>query len=94
MARAAHSPASRRWQAGASGVASMRRMDFTTPSIAGPRLTGPERYPHVFAPLDLGFVRLKNRILMGSMHTGLEEAPAASRAWPRTTPSARAAASA
>ncbi|MBU6165562.1 MAG: NADPH-dependent 2,4-dienoyl-CoA reductase [Alphaproteobacteria bacterium] len=31
------------------------------------------RYPHVFAPLDLGFTRLKNRILMGSMHTGLED---------------------
>ncbi|MDO8376657.1 MAG: NADPH-dependent 2,4-dienoyl-CoA reductase, partial [Aquabacterium sp.] len=35
---------------------------------------GSTRYPHVFAPLDLGHVRLKNRILMGSMHTGLEEA--------------------
>jgi 2,4-dienoyl-CoA reductase (NADPH2) len=34
-----------------------------------------DRYPHIFAPLDLGFTRLKNRILMGSMHTGLEEAP-------------------
>ena len=33
------------------------------------------RYPHIFSPLDLGFTRLKNRILMGSMHTGLEEAP-------------------
>ena len=33
------------------------------------------RYPHVFAPLDLGPIRLKNRVLMGSMHTGLEEAP-------------------
>ena len=32
------------------------------------------RYPHVFTPLDLGFTQLKNRILMGSMHTGLEEA--------------------
>lgn len=32
-------------------------------------------YPHLFTPLDLGFTRLKNRILMGSMHTGLEEAP-------------------
>ncbi|MFO1304050.1 MAG: NADPH-dependent 2,4-dienoyl-CoA reductase [Burkholderiales bacterium] len=31
-------------------------------------------YPHLLAPLDLGFVTLKNRILMGSMHTGLEEA--------------------
>lgn len=30
-------------------------------------------YPHLFEPLDLGFTTLKNRILMGSMHTGLEE---------------------
>lgn len=30
-------------------------------------------YPHLFAPLDLGFTTLKNRALMGSMHTGLEE---------------------
>ncbi len=33
------------------------------------------RYPHVFTPLDLGFTTLKNRILMGSMHTGLEDIP-------------------
>ncbi|MEM5537778.1 NADPH-dependent 2,4-dienoyl-CoA reductase [Neptuniibacter pectenicola] len=32
-------------------------------------------YPHLFQPLDLGFTTLKNRILMGSMHLGLEEAP-------------------
>ncbi len=32
-------------------------------------------YPHMFEPLDLGFTTLKNRVLMGSMHTGLEEAP-------------------
>jgi 2,4-dienoyl-CoA reductase (NADPH2) len=31
------------------------------------------QYPHLFEPLDLGFTTLKNRILMGSMHTGLEE---------------------
>ena len=31
-------------------------------------------YPHLLAPLDLGFIRLKNRVIMGSMHTGLEEA--------------------
>ena len=31
------------------------------------------QYPHLMAPLDLGFTTLKNRILMGSMHTGLEE---------------------
>lgn len=32
-------------------------------------------YPHLLQPLDLGFTTLKNRVLMGSMHTGLEEAP-------------------
>ena len=32
------------------------------------------RYPHLLAPLNLGFVTLPNRVLMGSMHTGLEEA--------------------
>ena len=37
------------------------------------------RYPHLLAPLDLGFTTLRNRVLMGSMHTGLEE----TRDWPR-----------
>ncbi|MGL4725424.1 MAG: FAD-dependent oxidoreductase [Scandinavium sp.] len=32
-------------------------------------------YPSLFAPLNLGFTTLKNRVLMGSMHTGLEERP-------------------
>ena len=32
-------------------------------------------FPHLFRPLDLGFTSLKNRVLMGSMHTGLEEEP-------------------
>ena len=31
------------------------------------------KYPNMFSPLDLGFTQLKNRALMGSMHTGLEE---------------------
>lgn len=30
-------------------------------------------FPHLLAPLDLGFVTLPNRVLMGSMHTGLED---------------------
>jgi 2,4-dienoyl-CoA reductase (NADPH2) len=30
-------------------------------------------YPHLLSPLDLGFTTLKNRVLMGSMHTGLED---------------------
>jgi len=33
------------------------------------------RYPNLFRPLDLGFATLPNRILMGSMHTGLEARP-------------------
>ncbi len=35
---------------------------------------GHELYPNVFQPLDLGFTQLKNRIMMGSIHSGLEEA--------------------
>jgi 2,4-dienoyl-CoA reductase (NADPH2) len=38
----------------------MRRMTLTT-------------YPHLLSPLDLGFTTLRNRVLMGSMHTGLED---------------------
>ena len=41
--------------------------------------TSPNRpmpaYPHLLAPLNLGFTTLANRVLMGSMHTGLEESP-------------------
>ena len=33
----------------------------------------PPNYPHLMAPLDLGFTILRNRVLMGSMHTGLED---------------------
>ena len=38
-------------------------------------MTGQALYPHLLAPLDLGFTTLSNRVLMGSMHTGLEERP-------------------
>ncbi len=34
---------------------------------------GEARYPHLLEPLDLGFTTLANRVLMGSMHTGLED---------------------
>jgi 2,4-dienoyl-CoA reductase (NADPH2) len=37
-------------------------------------MIGHERYPNLFSPLDLGFTQIKNRAIMGSMHTGLEEA--------------------
>ena len=36
-------------------------------------LPTPGAYPHLLAPLELGHVTLKNRVLMGSMHTGLED---------------------
>ncbi|MFA5939342.1 MAG: NADPH-dependent 2,4-dienoyl-CoA reductase [Sinimarinibacterium sp.] len=36
-------------------------------------MTTANPYPHLLAPLDLGFTTLKNRVLMGSMHTGLED---------------------
>ncbi len=36
-------------------------------------MTQPETYPHLLQPLDLGFTQLPNRVIMGSMHTGLEE---------------------
>ena len=39
-----------------------------------PTTTSPH-YPRLLEPLDLGFTTLPNRILMGSMHVGLEEAP-------------------
>ena len=51
-------------------------------------------YPHLLAPLDLGFTTLRNRVLMGSMHTGLEDRPSDCTSWPPSTPSGRAAASA
>ena len=38
-------------------------------------MNGQSPYPHMLAPLDLGFTTLRNRVLMGSMHTGLEERP-------------------
>jgi len=41
------------------------------PTSISPMTTTP--YPHLLAPLDLGFTTLANRVLMGSMHTGLED---------------------
>ncbi len=46
-------------------------------------------YPHLLAPLDLGFTTLRNRVLMGSMHTGLEDDRKICRVWQPTLPSVR-----
>lgn len=40
-------------------------------------------YPHLLKPLDLGFTTLKNRVLMGSMHIGLEKHRKDMSAWLR-----------
>jgi 2,4-dienoyl-CoA reductase (NADPH2) len=51
-----------------AGVSHVRLLDPTAfPFVAD------TPYPHLFRPLDLGFATLRNRILMGSMHTGLED---------------------
>ncbi len=42
-------------------------------SAAAGRTGADTPYPHLLAPLDLGFTTLPNRVLMGSMHTGLED---------------------
>ena len=48
------------------GIAALR-----TPRLAP--MPTPAPYPHLLAPLDLGFTTLRNRVLMGSMHTGMED---------------------
>jgi 2,4-dienoyl-CoA reductase (NADPH2) len=45
----------------------------TASAASLPAPSGAGAYPHLLRPLDLGFTTLKNRVLMGSMHTGLEE---------------------
>ncbi|HCN88068.1 MAG TPA: NADPH-dependent 2,4-dienoyl-CoA reductase [Oxalobacteraceae bacterium] len=40
-----------------------------------PKMKTMNPYPHLLQPLDLGFTTLKNRLIMGSMHTGLEDNP-------------------
>ncbi|MDH4418455.1 MAG: NADPH-dependent 2,4-dienoyl-CoA reductase [Acidovorax sp.] len=48
-------------------------MNAALESASAPLSAGKSPYPHLHAPLDLGFTTLKNRVLMGSMHVGLEE---------------------
>ncbi len=47
------------------------------PAATLDRVTAPTAnhpaYPHLLAPLELGFTTLRNRVVMGSMHTGLED---------------------
>ncbi|MBS0432844.1 MAG: NADPH-dependent 2,4-dienoyl-CoA reductase [Proteobacteria bacterium] len=78
------SPASSRSVGGRNVARVARRQTLEGPACgtAGARASSNDRsdaqaalnpYPHLFAPLDLGFCTLPNRVLMGSMHTGLED---------------------
>src|SRR4051812_50209237 len=49
-----------------------RRGSRGSPQGSGERRTMSD-YPNLLSPLDLGFTTLRNRVLMGSMHTGLED---------------------
>ena len=49
-------------------------------------------YPNLLSPLDLGFTTLRNRVIMGSMHTGLEDRARDTAGWPSISPNAPAAA--
>lgn len=49
-------------------------------------------YPHLLAPLDLGFTTLRNRTLMGSSTRAWKKSPVVSNAWRPTLPSAPVAA--
>ncbi len=51
-------------------------------------------FPHLLSPITLGPLELRNRVVMGSMHTGLEDRARDLRGWRRTSRSGRAAASA
>jgi hypothetical protein len=46
-------------------------LDEVAASLKGEPVTNP--YPNLLSPLDLGFTTLHNRVVMGSMHTGLED---------------------
>ena len=50
-------------------------------------------YPHLLEPITIGDLTLRNRVVMGSMHTGLEDTPGTCPSSRRTSPSAPAAAS-
>jgi 2,4-dienoyl-CoA reductase-like NADH-dependent reductase (Old Yellow Enzyme family) len=53
----------------------------------------PNPFPHLLAPLDLGFTTLPNRVLMGSMHTGSKTARKTTQSSPPISLSARRAVS-
>lgn len=78
LAHAAGVPGWPRWQPlwpsraydDRQSASALLHLIVTTSTLRPPGLS---LYPHLLAPLDLGFMQLKNRVLMGSMHTNLED---------------------
>lgn len=56
-----------------NGLPSRMFSQVPEPSVTSTMDKGMQLYPNLFRPLDLGHIVLKNRVLMGSMHTGMEE---------------------
>ena len=74
-------------------------VDWLTEYLDAPHAPPPRShrmtpYPHLLAPSSVGGLTLRNRVVMGSMHTGMEDRPSTCRSSRRTSPSAPAAASA
>lgn len=58
---------------GARNFSVRKRIEIPGPVLRQAPMNPQTPYPHLLQPLDLGFTRLRNRVLMGSMHTGLED---------------------
>ena len=58
-----------------STAAAQQASPLPTPVVAASAASSdpPAQFKHVLSPLDLGFTTLRNRVVMGSMHTGLED---------------------
>jgi hypothetical protein len=56
----------------------LKSFAWTAAVCVGAKMAGVGKYPHLFKPLNLGFTTLRNRVIMGSMHTGAR-APAPTR---------------
>jgi hypothetical protein len=77
----AHVSFSSRWRSLSSAAAAApsaipsasAHNDSTSSQLGADVIDGTKLYPNLLKPLDLGHIILKNRVLMGSMHTGMEE---------------------
>src|SRR5438552_6848614 len=73
-----HSPPPPVWRTSSNQRPPHAARQHKTPMMAAGKNTRPapmnnSTFPQLMAPLDLGFTTLRNRVIMGSMHTGLED---------------------